>query len=46
MEKVILPNSNDEQTGEMEKIEAHAKALLHRAFSVFIFNSGGEMLLL
>jgi len=45
MEKVILVNSNDEQTGEMEKIEAHTKALLHRAFSVFIFNSAGEMLL-
>ena len=29
----------------MEKMEVHRKALLHRAFSVFIFNSRGEMLL-
>ena len=31
--------------GTVEKMEAHEKALLHRAFSVFIFNSKGEMLL-
>jgi isopentenyl-diphosphate delta-isomerase len=43
--EVILVNEQDEQTGTMEKIEAHRKALLHRAFSVFIFNSKGEMLL-
>lgn len=42
---LILVNENDEQTGTMEKLEAHRKALLHRAFSVFIFNSGSEMLL-
>jgi len=29
----------------MEKMEAHRKGLLHRAFSIFIFNSAGEMLL-
>ena len=45
MEKVILVNELDEQTGIMEKIEAHEKALLHRAISVFIFNNKGEMLL-
>lgn len=45
MEEVILVNGNDEQVGSMEKIEAHKKALLHRAFSVFIFNDRGEMLL-
>ncbi len=45
MQEVILVNENDEQVGTMEKIEAHEKALLHRAFSVFIFNSNGEMLL-
>jgi isopentenyl-diphosphate delta-isomerase len=46
MEKeVILVNDKDEQIGHMEKIEAHRKALLHRAFSVFIFNGKGEMLL-
>lgn len=38
-------NEADEAIGAMEKMEAHKKALLHRAFSVFIFNSRGEMLL-
>lgn len=42
---VILVDENDTPTGTMEKIEVHQKALLHRAFSVFIFNSKGEMLL-
>src|SRR6185312_72581 len=45
IEEVILVNEQDQQTGTMEKIEAHRKALLHRAFSVFIFNHKGEMLL-
>ena len=45
MEKVILVDENDVSVGTMEKMEAHKKALLHRAFSVFIFNAGGEMLL-
>ena len=43
--QVILVNEKDEAIGSMEKIEAHEKALLHRAFSVFIFNKKGEMLL-
>ncbi len=43
--QVILVNESDEQIGVMEKLEAHQKALLHRAFSVFIFNTKGEMLL-
>ena len=43
--QVILVNDNDQQTGTMEKLEAHRKGLLHRAFSVFIFNDKGEMLL-
>lgn len=43
--EVILVNENDEQTGVMEKMEAHRKAALHRAFSIFIFNDKGEMLL-
>lgn len=42
---VILVDKYDNPTGEMEKIEAHRKALLHRAFSVFIFNTKGELLL-
>ena len=37
-EQVILVNQNDEQIGLMAKMEAHEKALLHRAFSVFVFN--------
>ncbi len=45
LQEVILVNENDEQIGVMEKIAAHEKALLHRAFSVFIFNSNGLMLL-
>ncbi len=45
MEEVILVDVNDIATGTMEKMEAHEKALLHRAFSVFIFNAQGDMLL-
>ena len=44
-EKVILVNEKDEQIGLMEKIEAHAKALLHRAFSVFVYNDKNEVML-
>lgn len=44
-ELVILVNENDEQLGLMPKMEAHEKALLHRAFSVFTFNQKGELLL-
>ena len=42
---VILVDEHDVQTGIMEKMEVHQKALLHRAFSIFIFNEKGEMLL-
>ena len=45
MEEVILVDVNDDEVGTMEKMEAHEKACLHRAFSVFIFNEQGEMLL-
>ena len=45
MVEVVLVNELDEQIGTMEKMEAHRKAQLHRAFSVFIFNNKGEMLL-
>jgi len=44
-EKVILVNNHDEKIGLMEKMEAHEKAVLHRAFSVFTFNNKGELLL-
>lgn len=43
--ELILVDENDVPTGTMEKMAVHRKALLHRAFSVFIFNSRGEMLL-
>ncbi len=44
-EEVILVNQNDEQIGLMPKLEAHEKAVLHRAFSVFIINSKHEIML-
>jgi isopentenyl-diphosphate Delta-isomerase len=44
-EQVILVDENDREQGTAGKLEAHEKALLHRAFSVFIFNRQGEMLL-
>jgi len=44
-ENVILVNELDEVVGEMEKLEAHQKSLLHRAFSVFVFNSKNQLLL-
>jgi isopentenyl-diphosphate Delta-isomerase len=44
-EQVILVDENDNEIGLMPKTEAHKKALLHRAISVFIFNSNGEWLL-
>lgn len=44
-EKVVLVNDKDEILGLMEKMQAHENGILHRAFSVFLFNSKGEMLL-
>lgn len=44
-EQVILVNELDEKIGLMPKLEAHQKALLHRAFSVFIFNDANELML-
>ncbi len=44
-EKVILVDFQDQQLGTMGKMEAHEKAELHRAFSIFILNSNGELLL-
>ncbi len=43
--EVILVDERDEPVGTMEKMEVHQKALLHRAFSVFVFNNKGEVLL-
>lgn len=44
-EKVILVSEDDQQLGLMGKMEAHKKAILHRAFSIFVFNKKGELLL-
>ncbi len=44
-EFVVLVDEKDREVGVMEKIEAHRKGLLHRAFSIFVFNSKGELLL-
>ena len=44
-EKVILVDKNDNQVGLMPKLEAHEKGVIHRAFSIFIFNSKYELLL-
>lgn len=44
-EQVILVNENDEPIGLMPKLEAHQKAVLHRAFSVFVLNDKNEIML-
>jgi len=44
-ELVILVDENDNQIGLMPKMEAHEKAVLHRAFSVFVFNKKNELML-
>ena len=44
-ENVVLVSENDEVLGLMEKMQAHQNGILHRAFSVFLFNTNGEMLL-
>lgn len=42
---VTLIDQYDHPIGAMAKMEAHEKGLLHRAFSVIIYNAEGEMLL-
>lgn len=44
-ELVILVDGNDNKIGLMPKMEAHEKAVLHRAFSVFVFNDKNELML-
>jgi len=44
-EQVILVNEKDEKIGLMSKQEAHEKALLHRAFSIFVVNDKNELML-
>jgi isopentenyl-diphosphate Delta-isomerase len=45
MEQVILVNEHDQELGTLEKLEAHQKGVLHRAFSALVFNSKGELLI-
>jgi isopentenyl-diphosphate delta-isomerase len=44
-ENVVLVDQNDVEIGEMEKYEAHRRGVLHRAFSVFVFNPEGELIM-
>lgn len=44
-EQVILVDIHDTPIGTMNKMEAHEKAVLHRAFSVFILNENNEVML-
>lgn len=44
-EQVILVDEKDDPIGTMGKLEVHQQGLLHRAFSVFIFNDKGQLLL-
>jgi isopentenyl-diphosphate Delta-isomerase len=44
-DKVILVDENDQEFGEKDKMQAHIDGDLHRAFSIFIFNNKGEILL-
>jgi isopentenyl-diphosphate delta-isomerase len=44
-ERVILVDKNDKEIGTEEKIKVHKEGKLHRAFSIFVFNSKGELLL-
>ncbi len=43
--KVVLVDSDNHPIGQMDKLQAHIEGKLHRAFSVFIFNDKGELLL-
>jgi len=45
LEEVVLVNEKDEPVGTMEKMAAHEQAILHRAFSVFVFNNNGDVLM-
>lgn len=43
--QVILVDKEGQEIGTMEKMQAHIEGVLHRAFSVFLFNDNGEILL-
>ena len=44
-EQVVLVNERDEMVGVEEKLKAHLSGVLHRAFSIFVFNTAGQLLL-
>lgn len=44
-EQIILVDKNDEQIGTGEKLDVHKKGLLHRAFSIYIFNTENKLML-
>ena len=43
--KVLLVNKDNKIVGKEDKLIAHKKGLLHRAFSIFVFNNNQEMLI-
>ena len=45
MDDLALVDTHGNETGSMEKLAAHEKGLLHRAFSIFVFNDSDELLL-
>lgn len=45
MSKIILVNKKDQEIGNSSKLKIHKLGLLHRSFSIFIFNSKGELLI-
>lgn len=45
IDRIVLVNQEDAVTGFADKMEVHVKGLLHRAFSIIIFNSQNEMLI-
>ena len=45
MEEIILVDENDNQIGTGEKMKVHEEGKLHRCFSIFVFNSKGELML-
>lgn len=44
-EQLVLVDNNDTAIGAMDKLQAHKEGRLHRAFSIFVFNSANELLL-
>ncbi|MYD69806.1 MAG: isopentenyl-diphosphate Delta-isomerase [Acidobacteria bacterium] len=45
IEEVVTVDTDDRETGVVEKMAAHRQGLLHRAFSIFVFDDAGRMLL-